>query len=120
MAGYESARSSILILSLCVCLMAPFLGASTPPALAAENELTVQRDEEKTVYSIGRDNQNRKEEDQETEKAWDMLKHGGITVDTRKGHPSQGEPAQPPATKYNRPASSSSPQNSGSRTVPTQ
>ena len=99
MAGYESARSSILILSLCVCLMAPFLGASTPPALAAENELTVQRDEEKTVYSIGRDNQNRKEEEQETEKAWDMLKHGGITVDTRKGRPSQGEPAQPPATK---------------------
>ena len=99
MAGYERTRSSILILSLCVCLMAPFLATSTRPALAAEDELTVQRDEEKTVYSIGRDNQNRKEEEQETEKAWDMLKHGGIIVDTRKGQPSQGEPSQPPVTK---------------------
>jgi hypothetical protein len=72
-------------------------GLLLPLALHAQDAIRVQRDRDKTVYTIG-SNPPTKQEDQE-DKAWEMLKNMGIIVDRRKGQSLQNPPAQPAPVK---------------------
>jgi hypothetical protein len=66
----------------------------TSPLLAADT-LDVKRDPEKTVYSIGSSREDRNDQD----RAWDMLRNMGIIVDQRPNVPPQNQPNQPPKSK---------------------
>lgn len=59
------------------------------------DEMEVKRDKEKTTYTIGGSEENRREEAKERDKAWDMLKHMPIIIDGRTGQPSTTAPAAP-------------------------
>jgi hypothetical protein len=68
-------------------------GLFLPPPLLAQDVIDVQRDQDKTVYTIGPDN--RTEQEDQEDKAWEMLKNMGIVVDQRKGRRIPNPPAQP-------------------------
>ena len=94
MTDHRTARSRVCALALCATLIVLFVMSVTPAALLAEDQIDVKRDKDKTVYSIGQNGQIRQEEEQEREKAWEMLKHMGIIIDKRKNRPSQSQPSQ--------------------------
>ncbi len=53
------------------------------PLVHAQAPITVERDKDKTVYTIGSNSQIKQEEAAEREKAWEMLKNTGVVVDER-------------------------------------
>jgi hypothetical protein len=61
----------------------------------AQAPIGLQRDKEKTVYTIGSDSRARQEEAAEREKAWEMLKSMGIIVDQGKRQPTGSQSGQP-------------------------
>jgi hypothetical protein len=65
------------------------------PCLFAADELDVKKDKDKTVYTIGSSDDNRKEEAKERDKAWDMLNKMPVIIDRRTGQPATTAPAQP-------------------------
>ena len=83
-------RSFLLLLSFAVLLILalPLRG------LFADDQITVKHDQDKTVYTIGPDTQNRQEEERERDKAWNMLNNMPIP-DRGKRPPTQGQPPQP-------------------------
>ncbi|OPY77039.1 MAG: hypothetical protein A4E64_01280 [Syntrophorhabdus sp. PtaU1.Bin058] len=57
------------------------------PSYSYGGEIEVQRDKEKTVYSIGSSQENKNgttEAEKDKEKAWDMLRNSNIIIDKRK------------------------------------
>lgn len=62
------------------------LTSSSPRPLLAQTQISLERDKEKTVYTIGSNNQVRQEEAAERDKTWDMLKNMGVVLDQRKRH----------------------------------
>ena len=68
------------------------------PCLYAQAPITVERDQDKTVYTIGSNSQIKQEEAAEKDKTWDMLKSMGVVVDQRKNRP-QGQSERPSANK---------------------
>jgi hypothetical protein len=59
------------------------------------NALDAQRDKEKNVYSIGSSKEKRDEEALKQERSWDMLMNMGIWQDNSKNDgPSQNQPAK--------------------------
>jgi len=57
------------------------------PSNSYSGEIEVQRDKEKTVYSIGSSQGNKDgttEAEKDKEKAWDMLRNSNIIIDKRK------------------------------------
>jgi hypothetical protein len=75
------------------CLGVLFIMALPLSGLAADDQISVKRDQDKTVYTIGPDTQNRQEEEKERDKAWDMLKNMRIYDGNRQQLP------QAPATQ---------------------
>jgi hypothetical protein len=65
----------------------------------ADDQIDVKRDRDKTVYTIGQNSQSRRKEQDERDKAWDMLRNIGIGVDRREGQPSRNQPVQPAPNK---------------------
>jgi hypothetical protein len=63
--------------------------------LSAEEVISVEHDKDKTVYTIGSSGQ-ANQEDQD--KAWEMLNNMGIIEDQRKGHAGR-HGSEPPAPK---------------------
>lgn len=58
------------------------------------NALDAQRDKEKNVYSIGSSKEKRDEEALKQERSWDMLMNMGIWQDNSKNdRPAQGQPS---------------------------
>ena len=84
--------TSILMLLIAGALLFP-----TPrllPRLYAQTPITVERDKDKTVYTIGSNSQIKQEEAAEREKAWEMLKNSGVVVDERTNR-GQGQSERP-------------------------
>jgi hypothetical protein len=61
------------------------------PPLFAGDELDIKKDKDKTVYTIGSSDDNRKEEAKERDKAWDMLNKMPVIIDKRQVPPAQGQ-----------------------------
>lgn len=61
-----------------------------------DNALDTHRDKEKTVYSIGSNKTKKDEEVKDKERSWDMLKNIGIVIDRRqdKYHSSKDSQSQ--------------------------
>ncbi len=82
--------------SLCVSiLLFPVLGLQSP--LSAQDDISVRRDEDKTVYTIDSEDENKQLQERERERAWDMLRNMPVIIDGRKGQPVpvQPGPVQP-------------------------
>jgi hypothetical protein len=59
------------------------------PSNSYSGEIEVNRDKEKTVYSIGSSQGNKDgttEAEKDKEKAWDMLKNQNVIIDKRKNN----------------------------------
>lgn len=85
----------VLFLSVTIVCLSLLLAPFRWSLLYGGSDLSVTRDDDKTVYSIRSDGAARREEQKEKEKAWDMLKHMQI----RPVPPQNGrQPAQPPAS----------------------
>ncbi len=63
--------------------------------LLAQDEISVQREKDKTVYTIGSCGENRREEAAERDKAWDMLRNMPVIIDGRQGQPKAPGPMGP-------------------------
>lgn len=81
--------------ALCVSAILLLLVSGPPSPLLAKEELTVTRDNEKTVYSIGSSDKTRQEDKEERDRAWEMLNHMPIMLDNRQGGPVQPAPVKP-------------------------
>jgi hypothetical protein len=84
-------------LTLCIgsVLILSVSGLGSP--LLASDTLKVERDAEKTVYTIGSSDKRNREEQSQQDRAWDMLMNMGIVVDRTRGLPAQSQPNQPPS-----------------------
>jgi hypothetical protein len=60
------------------------LGWST---VFARETMEVIRDKDKTVYVIDSDDESRREEERDKERAWQMLQNGNIWIDGRQRRP---------------------------------
>jgi hypothetical protein len=67
--------------------------------LLAQDEISVSRDKDKTVYTIESGDENRQEQAKEKDRAWDMLNNMPIIIDKRQGRPAQSKPPQPAPSK---------------------
>jgi hypothetical protein len=67
------------------------------PALFAQDDISVRRDKDKTVYTIEGGDQNRQLQERERDRAWDMLRNMPVIIDGRQGKPVpvQPGPVQP-------------------------
>ena len=82
--------------SLCLSiLLFPVLGLQSP--LFAQDDISVRRDKDKTVYTIDGEDENKQLQERERERAWDMLRNMPVIIDGRKGQPTpvQPGPVQP-------------------------
>ena len=82
----------------CLGLIMLFIVSLPSPALFGEDKIDVKRDQDKTVYTIGQDDQNRREEEKERDRAWEMLKNMWIR-NQKKGQPPKDQPTQPTQNK---------------------
>jgi hypothetical protein len=83
-------KKSILLAGIsCLCF---FFSLGYRSALQADSDLTVTRDKDKTVYTIGPDKAGRGEEERKEEEAWDMLRNTEIRPRERRDGPRQHEP----------------------------
>lgn len=84
-----------------VCISVPlFLVCGPRSFLIAQDDISVSRDKDKTVYSIDSNDDNRQQQERERDKAWDMLKNMPIIIDGRQGQsmpvrPGSAQPVQP-------------------------
>lgn len=86
-------RCDLVLLIGSMLVLLASCGLILPPMLLAEDVTNVQRDQDKTVYTIGSGSQN-KQEDQD--KAWEMLRNGYYRVPKKKpDQPTQNRQAQP-------------------------
>jgi len=71
------------------------------------NALDAQSDKEKNVYSIGSSKEKRDEEALKQERSWGVLMNMGIVIDKRQGKPAQGQSSQdrPAQDQTSQPAS---------------
>ena len=96
-------KRSMLIFSISLLL---FVVSGPQLSLSAQDEITVSRDKDKTVYSIDSNDENRLQQENERDKAWDMLRNMPVIIDQRQVHPMpvnpgpmQGKPVQPAPVK---------------------
>jgi hypothetical protein len=89
----------LLILSISLLL---FVVSGPQLSLSAQDEISVSRDKDKTVYSIDSNDENRLQQEKERDRAWDMLRNMPVIIDGRQVNPSpvhpgpvQGQPVQP-------------------------
>lgn len=97
-------RMANLKLSIVIFFISLLLFVVSGPrlSLSAQEEITVSRDKDKTVYSIDSNDENRLQQEYERDKAWDMLRNMPVIIDQRQVHPMpvnpgpmQGKPIQP-------------------------
>ena len=89
------------VLALCVTvLLFPVLGMQS--TVSAQDDISVRRDKDKTVYTIDSEDENKKLQERERERAWDMLRNMPVIIDGRQGKPvpvtptpTQSAPAAP-------------------------
>lgn len=83
-------KGAILLTGVsCLCLL---FGLGYRSALYGDSDLTVTRDKDKTVYTIGPDKAGRGEEREKEERAWDMLNNTYIRPQDRNGGQRQHDP----------------------------
>ncbi len=85
MNGKGNTELTSLPVILAILLAASLLLVPWPSSAETREEMTVVRDKEKTVYTIGSNGENKKEEEKDREKSWEMLKNMNIIIDRR--HP---------------------------------
>jgi hypothetical protein len=84
------------VVVLCVTLpLFSVLGVQSP--LFAQDDISVRRDKDKTVYTIDGEDENKQLQERERDRAWDMLRNMPVIIDGRKGQPTpvQPGPVQP-------------------------
>lgn len=86
--GNPAIRGVTMILAMLFAASLLVFPSSSPGE--NKDEMTVVRDKDKTVYTIGSSGNNRKEEEKDREKSWEMLKNMNIIIDKR-------HPGPPPA-----------------------
>jgi hypothetical protein len=99
--GRRLANLKCYLLVLSVSLL--FFVVSGPHlSFCAQDELSVSRDKDKTVYSIDSCDENRLQQEKERDRAWDMLRNMPVIIDGRQVNPSpvrpgpvQGQHVQP-------------------------
>ncbi len=64
-------------------------------SLVAEDDISVTRDDDKTVYSIDGGDDARRQQERERDQAIDMLKNMPVIIDGRRGQPLPPRPVQP-------------------------
>jgi len=97
MTGAEGTRSGMGALFFRAAPLVFFVICLLPLSLHAEDAIDVKRDADKTVYTIGPDTTNKREEEKERDRAWDMLNQMDPNRYRGKGGPWQGEPPAPPS-----------------------
>jgi hypothetical protein len=86
----------LLILSISLLL---FVISGPQLSLCAQDELSVSRDKDKTVYSIDSNDENRFQQEKERDRAWDTLRNMPVIIDGRQVNPSPVHPVQPAPVK---------------------
>jgi hypothetical protein len=70
-------------------------------SFCGQDEISVSREKDKTVYSIDDNDENRLQQESERDKAWDMLKNMRISggqnqsKSAQPGQPAASQPVQP-------------------------
>jgi hypothetical protein len=80
-------------LALCITGMLVSVVWSLPSPLLAKEQLDVTQDKDKTVYSIGSSDATRREDVEDRERAWDMLRHMPVIMDNRQNPSAPVQPA---------------------------
>jgi hypothetical protein len=98
---YRMANLKYYLLVLSISLLL-FLISGPQLSLSAQDEISVSRDKDKTVYSIDSNDENRLQQEKERDRAWDMLRNMPVIIDGRQVQPMpvnpspmQGKPVQP-------------------------
>lgn len=91
------------VLSLCISFSLYLLSGLQPP-LFAQDDISVRREKDKTVYSIDDNDENRQQQEREKDKAWDMLKNMPIVINGRQNQTTPTRPAQPAPVQPVQPA----------------
>ena len=94
MKSCKSSKHRKYTITLCMSSLLFFLISGLPSHLCAKDELNVARDKEKTVYSVDSSEKTRREDMEERDRAWDMLRNMPIILDKRQGAPAQPSPAK--------------------------
>ena len=84
-------RVRVFLLGSLFILSSFVVGGVGSPA-SAKDTMEVIRDKDKTTYVIDSDDEDRREEERDKERAWQMLQNSNIWVGGRR----QGQPPQPP------------------------
>jgi len=87
-------KAALLIFFLSLLLLL----TGSQSALFAQDDISVRRDKDKTVYTIEGGDQNRQLQERERERAWDMLRNMPVMIDGRQGKPVPAQPGPPQPT----------------------
>jgi hypothetical protein len=82
------------MLSLCISIPLYLVSGLQSP-LFAQDDISVSREKDKTVYSIDSSDEDRQQQEREKDKAWDMLKNMPIIINGRQNQPTPTRPVQP-------------------------
>jgi hypothetical protein len=91
------------VLSLCISILLYLVSGLQSP-LFAQDDISVRREKDKTVYSIDDNGENRLQQEREKDKAWDMLKN--MRIYETQNQPTSAKPAQPGPAQPVQPAPS--------------
>ena len=86
-------RRSIAMFSSTGILL--FFVSVLPSSVLAQDDITLKRDKDKTVYTIDSSDEPGQEAARDRERAWDMLRNMGIIMDGGQGKSAKSQP-QPP------------------------
>jgi hypothetical protein len=92
--GRRVANLKRYMLSLCISIPL-YLVSGLPSPLFAQDDISVSREKDKTVYSIDSSDEDRQQQEREKDKAWDMLKNMPIIINGRQNQPTPTRPVQP-------------------------